>query len=38
MTSLERVRCVLAGHIPDRVPISLLSFQNAARFAGMSVG
>ena len=37
MSSLERVRCVLAGEIPDRVPISLLSFQNAARFAGMRV-
>jgi uroporphyrinogen decarboxylase len=38
MSSLQRVRCVLAGEIPDRVPISLLSFQSAARFAGTSVG
>jgi uroporphyrinogen decarboxylase len=37
MTSLERVRIVLRGEIPDRVPICLLSFQNAARFAGLSV-
>jgi MtaA/CmuA family methyltransferase len=38
MTSLQRVICVLNGELPDRVPISILSFQNAARFAGMSVG
>jgi uroporphyrinogen decarboxylase len=38
MTSLERVQCVLNGEVPDRVPISILSFQNAARFAGQSVG
>jgi uroporphyrinogen decarboxylase len=37
MTSLERVRKVLRGDIPDCVPISLLSFQNAARFAGFSI-
>jgi MtaA/CmuA family methyltransferase len=37
MTSLERVRRVLAGEIPDRVPVCLLSFQSAARFAGLSV-
>ena len=24
-------------HLPDRVPISILSFQNAARLAGMTV-
>jgi len=38
MTSLERVQCVLNSEVPDRVPISILSFQNAARFAGMRVG
>ncbi len=37
MTSLERVRKVLLGDIPDCVPISLLSFQNAAHFAGFSI-
>lgn len=37
MNSLERVRTVLQGGIPDRVPISLLCFQNAARFAGYQV-
>lgn len=38
MTSLERVRAVLAGALPDRVPVCLLSFQNAAWLAGYSVG
>ena len=37
MTSLERVRKVLRGNIPDSVPICLLSFPSAARFAGFSV-
>ena len=37
MNSLERVHTVLGGQLPDRLPICLLSFQNAARFAGMSV-
>lgn len=37
-TSLQRVRTVLAGGIPDRVPVCLLSFQNAARLAGYNVG
>jgi uroporphyrinogen decarboxylase len=37
-TSLERVRTVLTGGIPDRVPVCLLSFQNAARLAGYNVG
>lgn len=36
-TSLERVRTVLAGGIPDRVPVCLLSFQNAARLAGYNI-
>ena len=37
MTSLDRVQMVLHGKIPDRIPICLLSFQNAARFAGFTV-
>ena len=37
MTSLERVQMVLKGDIPDQVPICLLSFQNAACFAGFTV-
>ncbi len=37
MTSLERVRAVIAGGIPDRVPVCLLSFQNAAFHAGIPV-
>ena len=43
MTSLERVEAAVAGGTHpsgkklDRVPISLLSFQNAARHAGISV-
>lgn len=36
-TSLERVRIVLTGGIPDRIPICLLNFQNAACFAGITV-
>ena len=38
MTSLQHVQTVLAGGIPDRIPVCLLSFQNAARLAGYSVG
>ena len=38
MTSLQRVKTVLAGGIPDRVPVCLLSFQNAAHLAGYTVG
>jgi uroporphyrinogen decarboxylase len=38
ITSLERVRAVLAGKLPDRVPVCLLSFQNAACLAGYSIG
>ena len=37
ITSLERVRAVIAGEIPDRVPVCLLSFQNAAFRAGVSI-
>lgn len=37
MTSLERCRAVIEGRIPDRIPVCLLSFQNAAHFAGYSV-
>ncbi len=37
MTSLERVRTVLSGAIPDRVPVCLLSFQNAAHLAGFGI-
>ena len=37
MNSLQRIRTVLAGGIPDRVPVSLLSFQNAARNAGFGI-
>jgi MtaA/CmuA family methyltransferase len=37
MTSLERVKAVLSGAIPDRVPVCLLSFQNAARLAGYGI-
>jgi MtaA/CmuA family methyltransferase len=37
MTSLERVKTVLQGEIPDRVPVSLLSFQNATRHGGVSI-
>ncbi len=37
MNSLERVQAVMAGQIPDRVPICLLGFMNAPRFAGMSM-
>ena len=37
MTSLERVRKVLRGDIPDYIPICLLSFPSAARIAGFTV-
>ncbi len=37
MTPLERTRAVIEGRIPDRVPVCLLSFQNAAHFAGYRV-
>jgi uroporphyrinogen decarboxylase len=37
MTSLERCRTVLAGGIPDRVPVCLLDFMPAAARAGMSL-
>ena len=35
MNSLERVRAVLAGEIPDRVPVCLHNFMPAAREAGI---
>lgn len=35
MNSLERVRAVLAGRIPDRVPVCLHNFMLAAREAGI---
>jgi uroporphyrinogen decarboxylase len=35
MNSLERVRTVLAGEIPDRVPVCLHNFMLAAREAGV---
>jgi len=35
MNSLERVRTVLSGGIPDRVPVCLHNFQLAAREAGI---
>ncbi len=37
MTSLERVRTVLDGRIPDRVPVCLLGFPNTAQLAGYSM-
>jgi MtaA/CmuA family methyltransferase len=36
MTSRERVGRVLAGELPDRVPVLLQNFQNTAWLAGMS--
>jgi MtaA/CmuA family methyltransferase len=38
MNSLERSLAVIEGHIPDRVPVCLLSFPNTARHAGYSIG
>ena len=35
MNSLERVKAVLAGHIPDKVPVCLHNFMLAAREAGI---
>jgi len=35
MNSVERVRAVLAGQIPDRVPVCLHNFMMAAREAGI---
>lgn len=37
MTSAERCRMVLAGGVPDRVPVCLLDFMPAAARAGMSL-
>lgn len=37
MNSLERIRTVLAGGIPDRVPICLHNFMMAAHEAGISM-
>jgi uroporphyrinogen decarboxylase len=36
MTSRERVSRVLAGELPDRVPVLLQNFQNTAWLAGMT--
>ncbi len=38
LDSLQRCRAVIEGRIPDRVPVCLLNFQNAARLAGYRVG
>ncbi len=38
LNSLQRCRAVIEGRIPDRVPVCLLNFQNAAWLAGYSVG
>ena len=35
MNSLERVRAVIAGRIPDRIPVCLHNFMMAAREAGI---
>ena len=37
MNSLERVQAVLAGRIPDRVPVCLHNFMMAAREAGITM-
>ena len=37
MTSVERCRTVLAGGVPDRVPVCLLDFMPAAAQAGLSL-
>jgi uroporphyrinogen decarboxylase len=37
MNSLERCRKVINGELPDRVPVCLLSFQNAAEYAGYAI-
>ena len=37
LTSVERCRVVLAGGVPDRVPVCLLNFMPAAALAGMSL-
>lgn len=37
MTSPERVARVLAGELPDRVPVLLQNFQNTAWLAGMTL-
>jgi uroporphyrinogen decarboxylase len=37
MTPVERVEAVLAGEIPDRVPVCLLNFMPAAALLGMSM-
>ncbi len=37
MNSLERVKAVLAGKIPDRVPVCLHNFMLAAREAGIAM-
>jgi uroporphyrinogen decarboxylase len=37
LTSVERCRVVLAGGVPDRVPVCLLNFMPAAALASMSL-
>jgi len=37
LTSVERCHVVLAGGVPDRVPVCLLNFMPAAALAGMSL-
>ena len=38
LNSLQRCRAVIEGKIPDRIPVCLLNFQNAAHYMGYSVG
>ena len=37
LTSRERVVRVLAGELPDRVPVLMQNFQNTAYLAGMTL-
>jgi uroporphyrinogen decarboxylase len=37
LTSRERVARVLAGELPDRVPVLMQNFQNTAYLAGMTL-
>ena len=38
MTSLERCRAVLAGQVPDRVPVVPQTFMFAVETAGVAMG
>lgn len=38
MTSLERVQCVLAGNLPDRLPVIPQGFMFSAKTAGYNIG